>query len=150
MHKHEEMEELNKKAIEIINQHDPSFFERLYKSKYCDIDPSFLGFLDVYYHLSKIIPDERIIIDLGCAYGTQAVFFLKHKQYVGVDLGSCEQVQTPNSIYYNKGIKHFVDNNLLSFKMDELFAICSYVPQWHNDNQAITRENFKHLFVYYP
>lgn len=50
----------------------------------------------------------------------------------------------------NEGIKHFVDENLSSFKIDELFAICSYVPPWHNDNQAIVRENFKHLFVYYP
>lgn len=32
----------------------------------------------------------------------------------------------------------------------ELFAICSYVPPWHDDNEELVRRAFKHLFVFYP
>ena len=145
-----EIKELNEKAMKVINEIDPTYFDRLYNNKYCDISPEFLGFLDIYYHLSKIIPNDRIIIDLGCAYGIQSIYFLNHKQYVGVDLGTCEQVQTKNGIYFNKGIKHFIDNTLTLFQAQNLFAICSYVPPWYNDNQKLAREHFEHLFVYYP
>ncbi|MDD5651627.1 MAG: hypothetical protein PHF86_14630 [Candidatus Nanoarchaeia archaeon] len=142
----------NKQVINLINKYDPTFFNRCEKSRRCDISFEFLGFVDVYYHLSKIIPRTRIIIDFGCAYATQAVYFINHKQYIGIDINETVQVQTPNSVYYNKGIKHFIDETfpLLSLEQKNIFAICSYVPPWYNDNEALVRANFQHLFVYYP
>ena len=50
------------------------------------IDPTFLGFVDVYYHLAAIIPRHWTIVDLGCAYAPQAFCFQHHKKFVGVDI----------------------------------------------------------------
>lgn len=137
---------------EQIVKADPTFWEKCRTIPMCDIDSDFMGFTDVYKHLAQIIPKDRVVIDLGCAYATQATYFQKHKAYVGVDLDTHDipRVQTKNSQYYLMTIKEFIQTELPRFKDEKLFAICSYVPPWHDDNEKLVRENFKHLFVYYP
>lgn len=135
-----------------IEKTDPMFWIKCREMDMCDIDGDFMGFTDIYYHLSKIIPKDRIIIDLGCAYATQAVYFKNHKKYIGVDLpdfGS-PKVQTHNSEYFLMTIRKFIEQELPKLKGENMFAICSYVPPWHDDNEKLVRENFEHLFVYYP
>lgn len=112
----------------------------------CDIDGDFLGFTDIYKHLSKIIPKGRVILDLGCAYGTQAVYFQKHKKYIGVDVSKCPKVQTKNSEYHIMSIEKFIEMKLPKMNKNELFVIHSYVP---NDN-VLVRNTFTDLFVFYP
>ena len=118
-------------------------------NKFCgDIDPSCLGFMDVYYHLSMIIPKGRVIYDLGCSYAFQAYYFRSHKAYVGVDLGKKKfRLFCPNTKHLEMSIQQFVETQKVE---SPHFAICSYVPPWGGDNQELVRQSFKHLFVYYP
>ena len=135
-----------------IDKIDPTFWKRCSKYKMCDIDEEFMGFTEVYEHLSKIIPKKRIIVDLGCAYAPQAVYFRNHKKYIGIDLDSFEtpRVNTPNSEHYKMTIREWIEKELPKYNQDDLFAICSYVPPWHDDNEKLVRDNFRHCFVYYP
>lgn len=45
----------------------------------------FLGFVDFYYRISKIISKDFIVIDFGCGLGFQHLFFDNHIGYIGID-----------------------------------------------------------------
>lgn len=113
------------------------------------IDPEFLGFVKTYKLLSDLIPKDRTIYDLGCASAIQSYYFRDHHKYVGVDLLSKpnERLITPNSIHYKMSISEFFGNHPIDICH---FAICNYVPPWHNDNEELVRQNTRHLFVFYP
>jgi hypothetical protein len=116
-----------------------------------DIDYSFLGFVDIYYYLSKIIPTHFTVVDLGCGYNPQCFFFLEHKKYVAVDsFPNTVRFQSNNCTFYEMDIKQFILENIKDFDLDETFAICSYVPNWNNKNRQLAREYFKNVFTYYP
>lgn len=125
------------------------FMDKLFCSPDCDIDSSFLGFVDCYAYLSNLIPLDRVIYDMGCCYGMQAWFFRDHYKYVGVDaLTTTEyQLQLSNTEYHHTTIEKFLKTAVIE---DPHFAICNYVPPWGADNEKLVRERFRHLFVYYP
>jgi hypothetical protein len=141
-------EDITQEASRLINDVDPFFFEQLSEWDHANLDPNFLGFVDIYKQLSEIIPKNRTIIDLGCAYGCQSVFFMDHQQYVGVDIGDHRRVNTPNSIYYRRRIAEWIELILPEYADAPLFAICSFVPD--PKETAIAREKFPDLFCYYP
>ena len=121
----------------------------------CDIqlssskDTEFIGFTDIYYHLSQIIPKSRIIVDLGCAYAPQAFYFQEHKKYIGVDISDCPKLKTNNSEYHKMKIEDWIKNELPKYDQEELFGIINYVPPWGGDNMKAVRESFKHCFSFY-
>lgn len=41
--------------------------DRVFKQEYCAIGTDFIGFMETYYYLSKIIPKEYTVYDFGCA-----------------------------------------------------------------------------------
>ena len=132
-----------------------------------DIDPTFVGFIDIYEALSHVIPKHFTIFDVGCAYAFQAYYFRDHVKYVGIDQSpstdelraqypclECFDVdsrfQMPGAVYYPKTI--LCAEDLLMIKEKEVgrepsFAICSYVPgvvrHW-------TKQVFSNCFLYYP
>ncbi len=114
-----------------------------------ECSPDFLGFLGTYYYLSKIIPQDRVVYDLGCCNGFQAWFFKHHLEYIGVDLLTKpeNQLKTSNSQYFHTDIDSYLKTTNIKTPH---FAICNYVPPWRGDNQKLVRENFRHIFVYYP
>ena len=119
-------------------------------SSMCDIDATFLGFVDTYKVLAELIPEHYTVIDLGCAYNPQCFYFLNHKQYVAIDIWQGPIFKSPNCIIYRKSIAQFITENLHEFNLDETFAICNYVPPWHNDNGKLVRNAFKNVYVFYP
>lgn len=125
---------------------------RVFSYYRCDIDPDFLGFVDIYERLSQIIPTSRTVIDLGCSFGAQAFFFAHHKAYIGVDLlvPTAARFVTANAKHFEMTIEEFISRHASSYDRQETFAICSYVPPWHGDNGAMVRARFKHCFVFYP
>lgn len=125
-------------------------FDRVLADGMCDIDYEFLGFTDIYESLAYIIPHHWTVVDLGCAYAPQAFLFRNHKAYIGIDQSDCERFVAPNTTHYRMTIRDFVDAHLSDFSQDTTFAICSYVPPWHDDNRMIARQNFKNVFTYYP
>ena len=123
---------------------------RVFSQDMCDIDTEFLGFTEIYLALSLIIPKHWTIIDLGCAFAPQAFIFRDHKAYIGVDMGDRERFVAPNTTHYVMTISAFIEQHAPSFDQDTTFAVCSYVPPWHDDNMALARAAFKNVFTYYP
>jgi len=138
------------KEIELLNRIPKEQIERVFKQYYCDISPEFIGFIDIYESLSKIIPKHFTVVDLGCAYNPQCFYFTEHKQYVAVDVSDCEKFQSENCVIYNKSIEKFITENLNDFNLKQTFAICSYVPPWGGDNVGMVKQSFENCFVYYP
>lgn len=124
--------------------------EKVLKEGVCDIDPEFLGFIDVYERLSHLIPLDWTVLDLGCAYAPQCFYFEKHKEYIGVDIYEGERFKAPNTTHYIQRITDFVWTKYTTLDLRTTFAICSYVPDWHGQNRDITRKMFTNCFVYYP
>ena len=118
----------------------------------CDLDGSFAGFVDVYYELSKVIPKHWTVVDIGCAYNAQSYLFKDHKRYIAVDPSDCEKFKAPNCEIFNMTAKEFLHTMAFDgLNLDETFAICSYVPNWHNQApRELTRLYFKTVFTYYP
>lgn len=124
--------------------------DRVLDAAMCDIAPEFLGFTEIYLHLSEIIPTHFTVVDLGCAYAPQAWLFKDHKAYIGVTLNEIERFHAPNTTHYTMPIREFLDRHLADFDQDTTFAICSYVPPWCDDNMKLARDSFKNVFTYYP
>lgn len=121
--------------------------DQVFSQEYCDIDYEFLGFTDIYEHLSEIIPLHFTVIDLGCCYAPQCFYFRKHKKYIGVDMFDCVRFHSENTVHYLKTISEFIRDDLFELDLDETFAICSYVP---STERGLIRMKFKNVFVYYP
>ncbi|MEK1908148.1 MAG: hypothetical protein AAAB13_20440 [Pseudomonas sp.] len=116
----------------------------------CDIDIEFLGFTSVYLALASIIPKHWTVVDLGCAFAPQAFIFKDHAAYIGVDIGDRVRFTAPNTTHHKMKISDFVSKHVRNLDMDTTFAICSYVPPWHDDNRSLARQTFKNVFTYYP
>ncbi|MCK5613707.1 hypothetical protein KAR91_68215 [Candidatus Pacearchaeota archaeon] len=140
-----EIERINGELLSIIPNQE---LTRVLDQDHCDIEPEFLGFVYIYKNLSEIIPKHFTVVDLGCAYAPQAYYFTEHKKYIGIDIFEGERFETENSEHYVMDIKKFCKWRELD--ENETFAICNYVPPWHADNMALTREYFKNVFTFYP
>jgi hypothetical protein len=145
-------EKISLKLYNDINNKYPVLVDKVFKARYCDIDPTFLGFVDKYYHLSKIIPKHFTILDLGCAYAFQAWYFRNHKEYIGVDINCTGEpilkLPLDNMEYHINDIEteiKFWDIN----KTKEVFAICNYVPLKQEVQQEL-KSKFANLFIFYP
>lgn len=118
----------------------------------CELDSEFLGFVDVYKNLSRIIPKGSIVIDFGCYLAAQSYFLARHKMYIGVDVVSMRRFTPPNSVHYTMSIQNFIQIEVpkLFEEYDELklCAICSYVPDFQATEMV--RKTFPNVFCYYP
>jgi len=144
------MTETPQKVCELIPDEE---MERVLNQEFCDIDPTFMGFMDVYENLSKIIPKHFTVVDLGCAYNPQCYYFKDHLQFIAVDADvNTERFKTENSLYFGGGIELFINDIMptLKLNLEETFSICSYVPPWYGFKYEMVNNAFKNLFVYYP
>lgn len=129
---------------------NPSLTHEVMSQDKCDIEPAFMCFADVYYHLSQIIPKHWTIVDLGCAFAPQCLYFKDHKKYIGVDLHEFKKFSTKNTESFQGSIRKFMaDMKYESLNLKETFAIISYVPA-DSLTYMIVQTTFKNLFVYYP
>lgn len=136
---------------QILESYDSTFWPRIEGYQCADIDPSFMGFVSIYKGLADIIPKNRIVIDLGCAYASQAYYFREHRGYIGVDVSNCPKVESWNAKYFNMTIADFLESDYFkSFDQGDIFGICIYVPPSHGDNLELTRHNFNNCYTYYP
>lgn len=122
---------------------------RVFNQMWCDIDPTFLGFTNVYCSLASIIPKHYTVIDLGCAYNPQSFWFIRHKKFIAVDIGKIERFCAPNCQIFEKDIIDFIKDDISELDLNETFAICSYVPL-NDEKHKLVRSTFKNLFMYYP
>lgn len=135
----------------------PDQVENVMSQPYCEIEPSFLGFIDTYHDLARLIPKHWTIIDLGCYVSAQAWYFRDHYRYIGVDAPnrqtrprSTELIRfqfdntTPVTAWIADYIKKWDGKDT-----SQVFAICSYVPL-RDEEQAEVRRIFTNLYMYYP
>jgi hypothetical protein len=115
-----------------------------------DLSPDFLGFIDIYFYLSKIIPKDWIVYDFGCAWATQGFYFRNHKKYIAVDNGVKNIFHFKNTEFHNCTIAEFLNHlgKQSNFKNTLSFAICSYVPDFKS--AELVRQTFKNVFTIYP
>lgn len=118
----------------------------------CELQPDFLGFVNVYEPLSNLIPEHKIVIDFGCYLAAQSYFFNEHKAYIGVDPTKMKRFAPPNAAHFEMTaqffIRHVLPEFLKEYSIGDFCAICSYV----NDFEAtkLVRETFPNVFCYYP
>lgn len=118
----------------------------------CEFDSSFLGFINVYKCLSKIIPKKCIVIDFGCNFAAQSYFFKDFKGYIGVDTIKETRFRPKNCTHYICSIQKFIESEMDAlFEGKEnldFFAICSYVPD--ENATELVRQTFQNVFCFYP
>ena len=113
-----------------------------------ELDSEFLGFLDVYSSLSRLIPHSRTIYDLGCGYALQAWLFRDHAAYLGVDLLPEDgRLALPNVTHIQDHLKTYLAAGPVI--PAEAFAICSYVPIGVDIRRTIAGA-FASGFFFYP
>ncbi|MDD5589069.1 MAG: hypothetical protein PHP92_03395 [Candidatus Nanoarchaeia archaeon] len=138
-------DEINNQLVYKLKNKYPKMFKEVLEQKYCDIDGTFLGFMDTYYYLSKIVPKDWIIIDFGCAYNAQSYYFRKHKKFIGIDLK-----HEIKKRFYFKNTKIFEgkisDYLKLNPPTEKNFAICNNVP---SKEIELVRKYYPNCFVYY-
>lgn len=130
---------------------------RILENNSSDVDPSFLGFMETYEHLSKIIPTSWVVFDFGCAYGFQSYYFRKHRKFVMINpidrpefevfapSDWCELHSMTTAEFLGK----YKDADFMKTKSK--FAICNYVPDWYwHSSGKLVRENFDYCYVFYP
>ena len=129
-------------ACELAEKY-PKMFREVLEQKMCDIDGTFLGFVDTYYYLSKLIPKSWTIVDFGCAYNPQAYYFLEHRAFIGVDIGIIKRFHFKNTDLYNGTIADYLAQKP---PIEKVFAICNNVP---SAEKEMVRHYYPNCFIYY-
>lgn len=110
-----------------------------------------------YYNLSKMIPKEWTVIDIGCAYNPQSYLFTQHAKHIAVEpqyIGGYdfhfEYFQAPNTDLVFASGQKFIKKILPKMKLDlkRTFAICNFVPS--DECCQMVRETFPNVFTFYP
>ena len=116
----------------------------------CDIDGSFLGFLDVYAGVASKLPKSMTILDIGCAYAIQADYFSDYRKYIGVDVELRQHLEQENAVFYQETGEEFLTKIQMDFYYHDLrqldtFVICS----WVSARNEFLPKLIKILFPYY-
>lgn len=136
---------INDNLVKTLIKKYPDMFKEVLSQDYCDIDYSFLGFIDTYYYLSKLIPRHWVVIDFGCAFNPQAYFFRKHKKYIAVDSEiKIKRFYFQNTTLYECSILEYLKQEPPT---KEVFAICNYVS---SADTKLVREYYPNCYVFYP
>lgn len=152
-----ELEPVEEKAFKKYTQE--LFFEipvselnDVLKQDRCELEPCFLGFVNVYKPLSMLIPPHKIVIDFGCCLAAQAYFFAEHQAYIGVDTTPLKRFTPSNATHYKMSIQRFIAKELPAllekYDINDFCAICSYVSDF--EATKLVRETFPNVFCYYP
>lgn len=114
----------------------------------------FVGFVDIYYYLSKVIPKDYTIIDFGAGHNSQGYFFTEHKKYIAVNpiSGIAEDdgmFCPPNCEIYRITTGEFLQK--VDYPKSKVFAICNYVPNWYGeDSISLVKDHFRCCYTFYP
>ena len=136
-------EKINDKLVCELAEKYPKMFKEVLEQDMCDIDGTFIGFVDIYYYLSKVIPKSWTIVDFGCAYNPQAYYFRKHRAFIGVDVGKRKRFHFENTDLFEGTIADFLKQNPLT---EKVFAICNNVP---SGEKELVRKHYPNCFIYY-
>lgn len=113
-----------------------------------DIEPDFMGFANTYQALSRLIPLDWTVLDLGCAYAPQAYYFRHHARYIGVDVWPAhKRFHFSNTVHATQRIEHYACPAVAD--QPKVFCILNYV-NCRAETAEKVRRLFRNLFVFYP
>ena len=135
---------INTELVRKLAKEYPAMLKEVLSQEMCDIDGDFLGFVDTYYYLSKLIPKDWTVIDFGCAYNPQAYYFRGHKAFIGVDTGTSKRFHFGNTDLVDATIADYLKQKPPTKKV---FAICNYVSSKETE---IVRRYYPNCYIYYP
>lgn len=143
--------DLNESLSRAIVREYPESMVRAVMENSPDIDFSFVGFIQTYYLLSKLIPRDWTVLDLGCAYNPQSYLFKNHARLISVDLGTLPRFNNNiNNTVFEVSILRFLDSAAFQeLNLKKTFAIMNYVPCGDDTLKAVTT-TFPNLYVFYP
>ena len=113
----------------------------------------------MYYHLSRVIPKDWCVIDMGCSYNAQSYLFGKHWRHIAVDLPfdryeadglHLERFVAENTeLYEMDGRKWLIEVfPTMDIDVDTTFCICNYVPNM--ELRMMVNRTFPNVFNIYP
>ena len=143
MKKIDQFQKINNKLASQLKKKYPQMFKEVLEQKNCDIDETFLGFVDTYYYLSKIIPKDWTVVDFGCAFAAQAYYFIRHKAFIGVDIGNKKRFHFKNTEFYEGTIADSLKQKPFTKKV---FAICNNVPSLET---TLVRNYYPNCYIFY-
>lgn len=111
---------------------------------------------ETYYYLSRMIPKNWTIIDIGCAYNPQSYLFQNHKRHIAIEPKwndshfRFEYFKAPNTELLFMTGQEFIQYELQKMNLDmkKTFCIVNYVPSDAVNLSA--RETFPNIYTYYP
>lgn len=109
-----------------------------------------------YYYLSKMIPKDWTVIDIGCAYNPQSYLFQDHARHIAIEPVwndsdfKFEYFQAPNTELLFMNGQDFILKELPKMDLDKnkTFCILNFVPS--DEVNVLVRQAFKNLYVFYP
>lgn len=122
-----------------------------------ELDCEFLCFEENYIPVAPFIPDDWIVVDLGCYQAAQAYHFTKKAGYVGVDY--FEQYKSAdynpparfkprNAVHMYESIQTFLQLHLRYFDLSKTYFIMSGVPD--SEATALAYSKVKNALLAYP
>lgn len=111
---------------------------------------------ETYYYLSRLIPKDWTVIDIGCAYNSQSYLFQDHKRHIAIepvwhgDDWHFEYFKAPNTEMLFMTGQEFIQDELpkMDLDLDKTFCIVNFVPSGAANLMA--RETFKNIYTFYP
>lgn len=151
------MESYNDLLIKLSKKIPQEERKRVLLQPMCEIGGDFMGFLEPYWCLSKLIPKDWTIFDFGCCYNAQCYFFDNHKAYHAIEPidphGQCTELfHTENTIIHRCTTGEFLKNVFPTLNVDinKCFAIVNNVPNWYKeDSMKLVHEVFRNCYTFY-
>ena len=152
---------INDALWQALQKECPEQCTRVLDQPRAQIDSTYLGFVNTYEALARLIPLDWTVVDVGCSYAAQAYYFRKHKAYIGVERRTRPLTKTfcfQNSEFVWMKGEEFVKSqrHMGQLNLDKTFAICNYVPcgpakpVGEDDVQTAVRKAFKNVYCFYP
>lgn len=143
------------KTKEILHCIGTEESNRLFSYEHCELELSFVAFIQNYENLKESIPKDFAIIDIGSYQSFQADYFKDHERYIGVEPAVPLEfrLRQDNAKYYEQSAQQFVMKTLPKlieegFELNKTFVICSAVPDEEVQNLVI--KTFPYHRVAYP
>lgn len=144
-------EEETKKLLADIGKEESG---RLFSYEDCEVDPSFVGFLENYVDL-KELPKDFTVIDIGSYQSFQGALYKDHERYIGVEpcVPITNRLRQENAEYFRETAQEFIKETLpelieQGLDLSKTFAVCSGVPD--DEARKLVQETFPYHRVAYP
>jgi hypothetical protein len=112
-----------------------------------------------YYYLSRMIPKDWTVVDVGASYGAQSYLFQDHAKYIAVepfessDDWHFENFKADGTERYEMTAGNFIKDILptLNLDLNKTFAIANYTPSWFGESPIeLVRTTFYNVWTFYP